>query len=174
MEKNYINKTGFLSFICFILIFIDMIVVFFLFFIYDIRISKNIIDFISHGSIIVFFSFLIPYIWVVDWGKYYATLVSVSDDCFSAFILGIKLCEVNKKRPIYYEIVEITYQREQYVIISNKPFDLNIDADFSKLFSWKLKYDMKNQIMLPYNKKTKKYLFSSNWIRNKTVTTSVS
>lgn len=91
-------------------------------------------------------------------------------ECFRAFLYKKELCVVDKNKPIYYVKFTALLTRgveREVVVISNQPFEYKAPP-LIRVFSREPKalihtYNVKTQIAIPYNEKTKEILKFEKW-----------
>lgn len=92
------------------------------------------------------------------------------NEFFESFIFKKSLCTVDKTKPIYYTIFlanEGMFSRKKYIALSNEPFEFQ-DTSSIRLFPWDKKpflvsYNVKKQIVMPYNETTQLFLETEIW-----------
>ena len=98
------------------------------------------------------------------------TYVKVNKDGIESYLFRKRLCKVDYYNPIYYAVftaVESKYTSNKYIAISNKKFEYR-DVSPLRLLPGKEKpflasYDVKNQIVMPYDEKTNSLLQTKAW-----------
>ena len=100
----------------------------------------------------------------------FLTYVVVSNDVYTSYILKKRLCEIDRKKTIYYVIFsanEGVFSRKDYIVLSNDPFEYEEKCSL-RIFPWEKRpllagYDTKKQIALPYNQETRLILEIEKW-----------
>ena len=98
------------------------------------------------------------------------TFVRINDNGIESYLFIKRLCKVDWDKSIYYvifEAAESKYNRKRYIAISNTLFEYH-DAPPLRVFPWQKKnflasYDIKNQIVIPYDEKTISLLQVNEW-----------
>jgi len=108
--------------------------------------------FIATGSCFVFLSFLMFYM------RRMLTAVYIYDNGFTSKFLGKHLCSISGNQTIYYLRFSASYiniANNEFIVISNKPIKFPEHKRHKPIM---YKYDLRNQIVLPYSKKINPYL----------------
>ena len=104
-------------------------------------------------------------VWLLYGVRRLLTKVVVTDFSFESVLLNKKQCHIYRNKKVYYMIFqcsESVYSRKRFILISNRPFKYNIEE---KVFSRKIisYYDIKTQILMPYDKLTSNLFDLANW-----------
>lgn len=97
------------------------------------------------------------------------TYVICEKGAFTSYLFHKRLCTINKDEKIYYAIVianEGMYVKKKYIIISNDRFEYYVTPIFRKKNDKKpliSSYNLKTQIAMPYNEKTRSILELDKW-----------
>ena len=91
-------------------------------------------------------------------------------DFYESYLLKKRLCIIDKAKPIYYVTFwanEGMFSKKEYIIFSNEPF-IYQSRQSVRIFPWHKKpllvsYDVKKQIAMPYDQKTKSILETDKW-----------
>lgn len=91
-------------------------------------------------------------------------------DSYESFLFKRSLCIIDKSRPIYYVTfwgVEGTFSKREYIVLANEPFEYQNNCPL-RIFPWDKKpllvsYNVKKQIVMPYNEVTKSILETDKW-----------
>ena len=98
------------------------------------------------------------------------TYVKVNKDGIESYLFRKRLCKVDYNNPIYYAVftaVESKYTSNKYIAISNKMFECREISPLRLLLgkekSFLASYDVRNQIVMPYDEKTISLLQTKDW-----------
>lgn len=94
----------------------------------------------------------------------FLTCAICENSTITSYLLGRKLCVINTNKTVYYVVFtanEGKYQKRDYIILSNTPFIYPPKTKVQRavIFS----YNMKSQIVLPYEDKTKALINLNQW-----------
>lgn len=92
------------------------------------------------------------------------------NDFYESYLFRKCLCIIDKTKPIYYVIFWATegmFSKKEYIVFSNEPF-IYQSRQSLRIFPWDKKpllvsYDVKKQIAMPYDQKTKSILETDKW-----------
>lgn len=94
------------------------------------------------------------------------TNVIINESGFKSVLLNKKMSVVNSKQTIYYAIFEEAegvYSRAKFILVSNTKFEyIPRKNAFSK--SMIGRYDIYDQILIPYNSDTMRFFDLENWV----------
>ncbi len=103
--------------------------------------------------------------WVLYMMRRLLTKVVATDLFFQSFLLGKRQCSVDRNEKIYYIVFkapEGVYSRQEFILISNHYFKCKFET---KWYSKRIlsSYDMKKQILIPYNNQTSMLFGLNDW-----------
>ncbi len=84
----------------------------------------------------------------------------VTDEAFIAKNYRTEVCKVNRHGPVYYKIIqteEVARFVYSYVLVSNSPFFIGNEKTAIS------RYDIKKQVLIPYDKRTVEYFDFERW-----------
>ncbi|MBQ7295883.1 MAG: hypothetical protein IJW86_06785 [Clostridia bacterium] len=115
------------------------------------------------GGCTLFFWLIIA--WLSFMMRRLLTSVMVTELNFQSALFGNKQCCVDRKNKIYYMILECTeavYSKQKFILLSNEPFSIRSKRS---MFSRNViqSYDIKKQILMPYNSDTSDFFKLSDW-----------
>lgn len=92
------------------------------------------------------------------------------NDFYESYLFRKRLCIIDKTQPIYYVIFQANegmFSQKEYIVLSNESFEYQSRHSI-RIFPWDKKpllvsYDVKKQIAMPYDKKTKSILETNKW-----------
>lgn len=118
-----------------------------------ILITMTIVEIIGFCSLYRFFTYIID-----------------KKDSYESFLFKKSLGIIDKFRPICYVTfwgVEGTFSKRKYIVLANEPFEYQKNCSL-RIFPWDKKpllvsYNVKKQIVMPYNEVTKPILETDKW-----------
>ncbi len=105
-------------------------------------------------------------VWVFYIVRKLLTRVIITDRYFESFLINKRQCSVDRNKKIYYMVfrcAESVYSSQQFILISNSSFEYKTEE---RPFSGRIvtRYDLKAQILMPYDEKTLRQCDLHNWI----------